>query len=80
MLTILFNDDPQNGINYLKQNGFNLPVMFDKDGQAARTYGLTGVPETYIVDKKGILRAKVIGPYQWDSTEALESISGFLKE
>ncbi|MEK6651461.1 MAG: TlpA disulfide reductase family protein [Nitrospirota bacterium] len=80
MLTILFRDDPQTAINYLKQNGFNFPVMLDKEEQTARAYGLTGVPETYIVDKKGILREKIIGPYQWDSPEALELISRLLKE
>jgi len=80
MLTILFRDDPQTGINYLKENGFNFPVRLDKEGQTARAYGLTGVPETYIVDKKGILREKIIGPYQWDSPEALELISRLLKE
>ena len=80
MLTILFRDDPQTGINYLKQNRFNFPLMLDKEGQAARAYGLTGVPETYIVDKKGILREKIIGPYQWDSPEALELIARLLKE
>lgn len=80
MLTILFRDDPQTGINYLKQNRFNFPLMLDMGGQAARAYGLTGVPETYIVDKKGILREKIIGPYQWDSPETLELISRLLKE
>lgn len=80
MLTILFRDDPQNGINYLKQNRFNFPLMLDMEGQTARAYGLTGVPETYIVDKKGILREKIIGPYQWDSPEALELISRLIKE
>lgn len=80
MLTILFRDDPQTAIYYLKQNGFDFPVTLDKEGQTARAYGLTGVPETYIVDKKGILREKIIGPYQWDSPEALELISRLLKE
>ncbi|KAF0145315.1 MAG: thiol-disulfide oxidoreductase ResA [Nitrospirae bacterium] len=80
MLTILFRDDPQAGINYLKQNRFNFPLMLDKEGQTAKAYGLTGVPETYIIDKKGILREKIIGPYQWDSPEALELISRLLKE
>ncbi len=80
IITILFRDDPQNGISYMKQNGFNFPVMVDADGKAARAYGLTGVPETYIIDKKGILREKVIGPAPWDSPEALAIITKLLKE
>ncbi|MEK7741798.1 MAG: TlpA family protein disulfide reductase, partial [Nitrospirota bacterium] len=59
---------------------FLLPVLIDKDGKAARYYGLRGISETYIVDKKGIIRKKVIGPYVWDSPDALAFISGLLKE
>ncbi|MBI4691587.1 MAG: TlpA family protein disulfide reductase [Nitrospirae bacterium] len=80
MLTVLFRDDAQNAIGYLKQNGFNFPIMIDPDGKAARDFGLTGVPETYIVDKKGILREKVIGPAPWDSADAVALISKLLKE
>jgi hypothetical protein len=40
----------------------HLPILIDKDEKAARSYGLRGIPETYSVDKKGIIRKKVIGP------------------
>lgn len=80
MLTILYRDDPQRAISYLKQNGLNLPVLIDKDENTAKSYGVTGVPETYIVDKKGVVREKVIGPYQWDSPQVLTLISNLLTE
>ncbi|MBI1810704.1 MAG: TlpA family protein disulfide reductase [Nitrospirae bacterium] len=67
-------------MNYLKESGFNLQILIDKTGKAARAYGLRGIPETYIVDKKGIIRKKVIGPYGWDSPDVLTFISGLLKE
>ncbi|MBI4684052.1 MAG: TlpA family protein disulfide reductase [Nitrospirae bacterium] len=80
ILTILFRDDPKNGISFLNQNGLDLPLMIDKGGETAKSYGLTGVPETYIIDKKGILKKKIIGPYEWYSAEVIEFISGLLKE
>lgn len=80
LLPVLYRDDLQDAVNYLKESGFNLPILLDKDGKAARSYGLRGVPETYIIDKKGILRKKVIGPYEWDSPDALSFIAGLLKE
>ncbi|MBU4320712.1 MAG: redoxin domain-containing protein [Nitrospinae bacterium] len=58
----------------------HLPILIDKDEKTARYYGLRGIPETYIVDKKGIIMKKVIGPYEWDSPDALAFISGLLKE
>jgi hypothetical protein len=32
-----------------------------------RKFGVTGVPETYVIDKKGALRKRVIGPTDWNS-------------
>ncbi|NCO84549.1 MAG: thioredoxin [Nitrospirae bacterium CG_4_10_14_3_um_filter_44_29] len=80
ILPILFRDSPQDAVNYLKESRFNLPVLIDREGKAARVYGLRGIPETFIVDKKGVLRKKVIGPYEWDSPDVLALISSLLKE
>src|SRR5208283_393633 len=44
-------------------------VLIDHDGSIAGKYGITGVPETYIIDRRGTLKEKIIGPTQWDSPE-----------
>ena len=35
---------------------------FDSDGRVGIDYGVYGVPETYLIDKQGIIRYKHIGP------------------
>lgn len=80
MLTILYRDDPNKAISFLRENNLDLPLWIDRDGKAAASYGLTGVPETFIIDKKGILRKKVIGPANWASPEVLSFISELIKE
>jgi cytochrome c biogenesis protein CcmG/thiol:disulfide interchange protein DsbE len=35
---------------------------FDADGRIGIDYGVYGVPETYLIDKAGIIRFKQIGP------------------
>jgi cytochrome c biogenesis protein CcmG/thiol:disulfide interchange protein DsbE len=37
-------------------------VAVDADGRAGIDYGVYGVPETYVIDKAGIIRFKQIGP------------------
>ncbi|MBI4808020.1 MAG: DsbE family thiol:disulfide interchange protein [Nitrosomonadales bacterium] len=37
-------------------------VLFDADGKVGFDYGVYGVPETYIIDKQGVIRDKLIGP------------------
>ncbi|HWR58137.1 MAG TPA: TlpA disulfide reductase family protein [Thermodesulfovibrionales bacterium] len=80
MVTILYKDDYDKAMAYQKENNFGLPVWLDNKEKTAKAYGVTGVPETYIVDKKGILRQKVIGPADWTSPEAISLISKLLKE
>jgi peroxiredoxin len=64
---------------FFKESGFNLPVYTDPDGKASRSYGITGVPETFVIDKNGILVKKVIGPLAWDSAEAISFIENLMK-
>jgi DsbE subfamily thiol:disulfide oxidoreductase len=74
MITILYKDSPGNAIGYMKSNGYTFPVYVDPDGSSARNYGVTGVPETYIVDKKGVLVRRVIGGADWNSPDEKSQI------
>lgn len=80
IVTVLYRDDPKAALKYMQENGFGLPVLTDPDMSAATSYGITGVPETYVVDKRGVLRKKIIGPTRFDSPEALAYIKGLLSE
>ncbi len=48
---------------WLTQHGnpYQLSVL-DMDGRVGIDYGVYGVPETYLIDKKGVIRFKQIGP------------------
>ena len=37
-------------------------VVTDTDGRIGIDYGVYGVPETYLIDKQGVIRYKQIGP------------------
>ncbi|MEW5744351.1 MAG: TlpA disulfide reductase family protein [Nitrospirota bacterium] len=67
-LTVLYKDTPANAKEYLKANGFTFPVLIDTNN-VGRAYGLTGVPETFLIDKRGIIQEKVIGPMEWNTPE-----------
>jgi len=36
--------------------------VFDEEGRTGIDYGITGVPETFVIDKQGMIRYKQIGP------------------
>ncbi|MBF0567094.1 MAG: TlpA family protein disulfide reductase [Nitrospirae bacterium] len=79
LVTVLTRDSMDSAISFMAKSKFDFPVATDKDNKAAKAYGLTGVPETYLIDKRGILFRKIIGPIDWDSKPAQDLIAELLK-
>jgi peroxiredoxin len=46
---------------FVKKVGFTYPTLLDEKSNIARSYGVVGLPTTYFVDAKGVIRAKIIG-------------------
>ena len=65
-----YKDEPTAGKGWLTQlgNPYDASVM-DRDGRVGIDWGVYGVPETFVIDKKGTIRYKQIGPV---TAEALE--------
>lgn len=80
LITVLYNDSAENASSYLAKHSYDLPFYTDPGSRAAYAYGLTGVPENYVVDKNGILRGKAIGPVSWNAPQVSAFIKKLLKE
>jgi len=62
-----YKDKREDALPWLKRNGdpFQL-IAFDANGRIGIDYGVYGVPETYIIDRQGVIRYKHIGPISAD--------------
>ncbi|MBE0427669.1 MAG: TlpA family protein disulfide reductase [Nitrospirae bacterium] len=80
LMTVIYRDSGNNAFKYMKENGYSFPVYLNPDGTAAKKFGITGIPESFIIDKNGILREKVIGPAEWDSPHFIEIFKNLLNE
>lgn len=80
MLSILSRDEPAFADKVAAKLGMTFPILVDPDNKAGAAYGLTGVPETYIIDKQGVLREKFLGPAQWDSPAAQQKLMGYINQ
>jgi len=79
MLAILNNDKPVLADFVANQKGITIPILDDPQNLVSSKYFLTGLPETYIVDKQGILVEKFIGPAQWDAPKYVQMIMKYIK-
>ena len=62
-----YKDQREDALPWLKSNGdpYQL-IVFDPDGRIGIDYGVYGVPETYVIDRHGVIRYKQIGPLTAD--------------
>ena len=60
---------------FLKDYNINLVTVRDGEQKASSLYGTFGWPETYIIDRKGVVRRKFIGAVDWTSPEITDYLS-----
>lgn len=65
---------------FVKTLNLTFPILVDSWGQTDKRYKLMGVPETYIIDREGTLREKVIGPRDWTRLDNLQILTRLLKQ
>lgn len=54
---------------FMHELNLTFPALLDPEAKIRGLYGVTGVPESFIVDKKGIVVEKVIGAVDWATPE-----------
>ena len=50
---------------FMIEHKLNFPALTDSEGDIKSLYQTTGVPESFIIDKDGIIVEKVISPRDW---------------
>lgn len=71
ILAIAVHDDEQSVLEAVKSLGKTYPVALDESGKIALNYGVTGVPETLLIDEKGVIIHKEMGPVNHKQLEEL---------
>ncbi len=58
-----YKDKPEDARAWLEQHGNPYTTsIVDRDGRVGIDYGVYGVPETFLIDKNGVIRYKQVGP------------------
>jgi peroxiredoxin len=63
-------------IPFMKKYNLNFTVLTDPKGTIKYRYQTTGVPESYIIDKNGMIADKVLGAKDWSAPEAVRFLRG----
>jgi len=47
---------------FIKKSGYKLPALLGSDETIIKRYCITGVPETFVIDRKAVIIKKIVGP------------------
>jgi cytochrome c biogenesis protein CcmG/thiol:disulfide interchange protein DsbE len=76
VLAVSIDVDQKAYEKFLKDHGVDLLTVRDPDQKASTMYGSFKWPETYIIDRKGVVRRKFIGAVDWTHPEIQSYIAG----
>jgi peroxiredoxin len=80
MLAILNKDKTTLADFVANQKGITIPILDDSQNIAGSSYFLTGLPETFIVNKEGTLVEKFIGSAKWDEPKYFQIIMKYINQ
>ncbi len=70
VVSVAFDDSAANVARFFADNGGDWPVLVENTGGIAVSYGVTGVPESYLVAPSGVIAAKFVGGLVADALDS----------
>jgi cytochrome c-type biogenesis protein CcmF len=67
---VTFPEDEDETLEMVNRLGVSYPIGLDVDGRLSEAYGITGVPETFIVDEEGRVAHVHVGPVEEETLRA----------
>jgi cytochrome c biogenesis protein CcmG/thiol:disulfide interchange protein DsbE len=71
VLGVVYSDSVSNVKDFRSSRGGDWPMLTDPDGRIAIDFGVAGVPESFLIDPRGIIVSKLLGGVRAVDLEAL---------
>ena len=78
VLGVSVDEDQAAYLKFIQNNGINYLTYRDPSKKSAQDYGTVVYPETYIIDRKGKIARKIVGPQDWNSPDLLAYFDALL--
>ena len=72
VLAVSVDVDQSNYQRFLRDHNVNLLSVRDGDQKSNALYGTFKFPETYVIDRNGVVRRKFIGAVDWTEPDVIE--------
>jgi DsbE subfamily thiol:disulfide oxidoreductase len=80
IVAVNVKDKRPDALAFVKELKLNYPVLMDPEGEVGLLYGAFGLPVTYLIDRKGIVLARLWGPADWHGPGARKLIRELVEQ
>jgi peroxiredoxin len=63
---------------YVEKNGFRFTILLDPENKISSSYDMSGVPETFIIDRTGKIVAHHMGAFDWSRPDVRDALQQLL--
>lgn len=68
LVAVSVDEDDSTVVNkFVKEMGLTFEILHNRDGSIRRIYQTTGVPESFVIDRDGVIVKKIIGAADWEA-------------
>ena len=79
IVSVSIDKEDSSGVTaFARAYGLTFPILQNQSGDIQDLYQTTGVPESFVVDRTGMIVKKVIGAAQWDGPVNVELIRSLI--
>ncbi|MBA3895273.1 MAG: TlpA family protein disulfide reductase [Gemmatimonadales bacterium] len=71
---------PEDVTAFARKLGLTFDILHDRSGTVQRLYQTTGVPESFLLDRRGRLVKRVIGAHDWSSPANVGTVERLLRQ
>jgi peroxiredoxin len=64
---------------YVEKNGYHFKVLLDPENKVGEAYDVSGVPETFIIDRVGRIVAHHMGAFDWSRPDVKDALRQLLE-
>jgi len=69
VIAVNVEDPPEKTGQFVRELGLTFPNLIDENGKVTKLYQVYGVPTTFLIDRKGIIRERIFGDLNKESIE-----------
>jgi len=66
--------------SFVEEYGMSFPILLNPEGDVGGRYWVRAIPTSFLLDKNGVIRWKIVGGREWESSYVLNRIDQLLTE